>query len=193
MLGGCRTAEHLTAILAELDQPVAGRLERAEALTALARISLTHVEPGAADPLVVLERISLTHVAPIPGQEDHLVTAALIRAVKSLVRRARSVKEWARTALIHGEAFLAARHDLERTSLSRDARTGAPPGELERLSLSSSEYEFPAWGEASTPAAGEDISLSTSFRNGTGQGTGGSNAMAAENSPSSTFPRTSLD
>jgi carbonic anhydrase len=137
--------------------------ERAEALTALARISLTHVEPEAPDPLVVLERFSLTHVGPIPGQEEHLVNAAIVRAAKCVARLTTSVKDWARTALVHDEAFAAANRDLEWTSLSRNARTGVPPGELDKLSLSSSEYDVPVWDPARSPKAGKENPWSASF------------------------------
>ena len=115
--------------------------ERAEALTAVGRIRLTHVEPEPVDPLAVLEHFSLTHVAPIAGQEEHLVNQAIVRAAKYLARLTRSAKEWARTALVRDEAFSASHRGLERTSLSRNGRAGPRPGDLEKLILSPSEHD----------------------------------------------------
>ena len=129
--------------------------ERAEALTALARINLTHIEPEAPDPLVMLERFSLTHVGPIPVQEEHLVNEFIVvRVAKSVTRMTRSVRDWVRTALVHGEAFPASR---------RNGQTGVPPGELDKPSLSSSEYNLPAWDPSKSPAAGEENAWSASF------------------------------
>jgi carbonic anhydrase len=116
--------------------------ERAEALTALARTRLKHVEPEPVDPLALLERFSLAHVAPIAGQEEHLVNQAIVRAARYLTRLTRPAKEWVRPALVRDEAFPASRRDLEWTSKSRNGRAGAPPGELAELSLSSSEYDI---------------------------------------------------
>jgi nitrogen PTS system EIIA component len=53
LLGGCRTAEHVSALLAELDQPVVGRLDE------LARMSLSWRERDRIDPRSELGYISL--------------------------------------------------------------------------------------------------------------------------------------
>jgi PTS system nitrogen regulatory IIA component len=53
LLGGCQTAEHISAFLDELDQPVAGRLDD------LARMSLTRLDRDRRDPWTELAKFSL--------------------------------------------------------------------------------------------------------------------------------------
>ena len=109
--------------------------ERADALTALARTSLTHVDAEAHDPLVDLEAISLTLVEPIAGQEEHLVTQAIFHIATSLAGLTKSVRNAVWDALVGEEEFPACSRDLERISLSRNARAGSSPSEMKKLRL----------------------------------------------------------
>jgi MFS superfamily sulfate permease-like transporter len=110
--------------------------ERAEALKELERISLTSVSPTQPDPLVALERISLTHVGPIAGQDDHIITTAVISAGKYLVRKAGGAMKFVRHVGIGDEVeVITDVHDLEWLSLSR-CEHGEYPSEVDRFSLS---------------------------------------------------------
>jgi hypothetical protein len=61
MLGGCQTAEDVTAFLDELDQPVAGRLDE------LARRSLTWVDRAQRDPWNELGVFGLAPESVLPS------------------------------------------------------------------------------------------------------------------------------
>ena len=114
--------------------------ERSAALEALARIGLTYSDPDQPDPLVLLERISLTHAGPIPGQDDHPITMALVHGWRFLGRITMVVPHSIRSIFVFsgGETFTFADHDMAWTSLERMEHEDAP-SELEKLSLSSHE------------------------------------------------------
>jgi carbonic anhydrase len=67
-----------------------------------------------------------------------------------------TMKEPVPNALVHDEAFSASQGDLERTSLSRNARTDAQREELEKTSLQSSE-SGPAGDSSALPDSGADV------------------------------------
>jgi hypothetical protein len=123
--------------------------DRAEALTALARVSLTQASPEV-DPISYLERISLTHVGPIAGQEDHPIRAAIFRAATSIALLTKNAARAVRRALVRNEEFPAADHDMAWTSMSRVERSGSPD-EIDKLSLSSHENLRPIQDHVATP------------------------------------------
>ena len=125
--------------------------ERSDALTELARVSLTHVSPEV-DPYTYLERISLSHFGPIAGQDDHPITDAVIRGGTNLVRQAALLRTFVRNVFTRDEEYPATIHDTAWTSLSRIERVGAP-SEMEKLSLSSDEHPRPVFGEDSSVAS----------------------------------------
>ena len=118
--------------------------ERSQALTALARISLTFVDARA----VGFARRARTHQPHArradsgPGRTPR-EPGDPPRRKGSRPSRPKSIKEWVRTALTHDETFPASNRDLEWTSLSRTARTGAPPADLEKLSLDRARISSP--------------------------------------------------
>jgi MFS superfamily sulfate permease-like transporter len=142
--------------------------ERALALTALAKVSLTYVSPEV-DPITYLERISLTHVGPVADNEDHPITEAVVRGGQYVVSRLRAVGSFLRTALVHDEKFRATARDLTWTSLSRSERASKAPSDLEKLSLSSSEHprvdtrEWICLAEVAPPIDREDHPLSVAI------------------------------
>ena len=73
-----------------------------EALAALAKVSLTYVEPEV-DPITYLERISLTYVGPVAGQDDHPIREAVIRTAKYVAGKGRALWSFVRTAFVHDE------------------------------------------------------------------------------------------
>jgi MFS superfamily sulfate permease-like transporter len=114
--------------------------ERAAALEALAKISLTYTAPDQPDPLVLLERISLTHVGPISGQEDHPVHVGVARTWRFMGRMTGAMARAVRSVFVFDqpETFAFADHDLAWTSLSRREMETAP-SDVDKLSLSSHE------------------------------------------------------
>ena len=72
-----------------ISEPVLAQ-DRADAMTELARISLIKDGQEVPDSVAFLERISLTHVGPIPGNTDHVITRAVIRACRYLARKFRA-------------------------------------------------------------------------------------------------------
>ncbi len=95
--------------------------ERTEALAELARLSLTNVNREVPNPVAFLEHISLTHVGPIPGQDDHMITAAVFHAANPLGRRFKATLVYIRTMGIgDGVEVVADSHDLECLSLTTD-------------------------------------------------------------------------
>ena len=107
--------------------PVLAR-ERTEALAELARLSLTDVNREVPNAVAFLEHISLTHVGPIPGQDDHMITAAFFRAANPLGRGFQATLVYIRTMGIgDGVEVVADSHDLECLSLTTEI--GNRPGE----------------------------------------------------------------
>ena len=144
-----RARSHSEAAM-RISAPVLAQ-ERSDALTELARVSLTHVSPWV-DPYTYLERISLSHFGPIAGQDEHPITDAVIRGGTHLVRKAASMRTFVRNVFTRDEEYPATNHDTAWTSLSRSERVGAPT-EMEKLSLSSDEHPRPVFGEDSSVAS----------------------------------------
>jgi MFS superfamily sulfate permease-like transporter len=95
--------------------------ERARALTELSRLSMTRVSTEVPDATAFLERISLTHVRPIEGQDDHVITEALIRAWRYLARMSTAALGFIRLARIgNGVVKVAHIRDLAWFSLGND-------------------------------------------------------------------------
>jgi hypothetical protein len=78
--------------------------ELVDARTALARMSLTLISQEIPDPVAYLERISLRHYGPIEGQDDHVVTAFLIRNAKQLAWGIDACLEIVRSVLDYDDA-----------------------------------------------------------------------------------------
>jgi carbonic anhydrase len=115
--------------------------ERAAALKALARISLTDTDAQPVDPLIMLERFSLTQLGPIAGQDDHPVNSAVAGAWRFLKRKAVAAFRAVRSVFVvnKGDTFTFADRDLAWTSLER-IEHDVEPGEIDKLSLSSREH-----------------------------------------------------
>ena len=113
--------------------PILAR-ERTEALAELARLSLTDVDREVPNPVVFLEHISLTHIGPIPGQDDHMITAALFRAANPLSHTFKATIVFIRTLGIgDGVEVLASSRDMECLSLTTEI--GNRPGEASGAGL----------------------------------------------------------
>jgi hypothetical protein len=132
-----------------ISPPVLAR-ERAEALTELARISLSQVSLEAPDPVAHLERLSLTRVGPIAGQDDHVINEAVARAWRHLARTTRGTLTFVRTWGFDDDIEVdTSAGGLEWLSLSWIER-GATRTEAERLSLS-------RFGDRPRPVTGETL------------------------------------
>jgi hypothetical protein len=108
--------------------------ERDQALAELERFSLVTVTPEIPDPVAHLARISLTHVGPIAGQDDHVITAALARAWRSVGRKTSAALAYARTLVTSGVEEVTPVRDLAWASLTRVER-GTLLSEAERFRL----------------------------------------------------------
>ncbi|MGP0064708.1 MAG: SulP family inorganic anion transporter, partial [Isosphaeraceae bacterium] len=109
--------------------------ERAAALDALSRLSLSYVSPDQPDPATLLERISLTHVGLNAAQEDH----PFVNAGRYLARKGRAMASFFRAMFVFDDAetFTTADRDMRWMSLSRTDDDDLVPTDVEKLSLSS--------------------------------------------------------
>ncbi len=117
--------------------------ERAEALTALARLSVTDKSSEALDPAAYLERISLAHPVPIAAQDDHPINQGMVLGAKYLARKIRDLGSMMRPVLVRVEEFPATDRDLTGSSPSQTAVDISSPSAIDKLSLLSSEQPDP--------------------------------------------------
>ena len=130
-----RARSHSNAAM-RISAPVLAK-DRADAMTELARISLIRDGQEASDPAAFLERISLIHVGPIPGNTDHVITAAVIGACGYLARKFRDTLASVRAmGISDGVVEESPDHDLEWMSLGDfERKHNGPAHDLAWFSL----------------------------------------------------------
>lgn len=112
--------------------------ERAEALDALSRSSLTRVDTQTPDPVLYLERLSLTRVAA--HREQHpIIILAIVRAARYLDRKRKAMSASLRGLFVSEEGPTSLDHDLAWASLSRTGEENVR-GDVEKLAISSGEH-----------------------------------------------------
>jgi hypothetical protein len=143
-----RARSHAEASM-RISAPVLAQ-ERAQALDALARISVSYVSPEQPDPVAFLDRISLTHIGVNASQEEHVINEAVIRAWRYLARTTKAMSSSVRSLFVFedAESFAFSDHDLSLSGLS-GIELGDVPSEIEKFSLSSGEHRRPIIGNTS--------------------------------------------